>query len=94
MDNETGQEEHIGIDKDECNKLNYDQISEILIEKKFDPCDLNYNKRPNIYLRGKYRINKDGTKTLIKDRFIMFVTKKWRHKRVRTAYKILDQKNV
>jgi len=40
-----------------------------------EPCDRNYAGKPNIYLRSKYRVEKDGTETNIGDVFVMFVRK-------------------
>jgi hypothetical protein len=78
MNNETGQEIHVVINRKDYNSANYDQISEALIDEAkkegLTPCDLNWNGRPNIYLRGRYEI--DGfRKNFIEDIFIMFVKK-------------------
>jgi len=79
MDNETGQEEYVYLDRNDCEKLNYEQIKNELIKKaineKAHAIDRNYKGYPNIYLRGLYAVNLNGDKSLVGSRFIMFIDK-------------------
>lgn len=38
-----------------------------------EPFDLNWDGKPNIYLRGKYKREEDGSFTHLADWFVMFV---------------------
>ena len=82
MNKETGQELHIWKDRAECVDLNCDQIMASLLENAvregYEPCDLNWRGRPNIYLRGMYEGDVGTDISLfpwVKDGFIMFVRK-------------------
>ncbi len=79
MKNETGNEKHIAISEEIYKDKNYSEILE-LFKKEYTknnmvPMDLNYANNPNIYLRGRYNIEDDGTKTLIENILIMFIKK-------------------
>ena len=79
MDKETGQEIHIWRNRKEENNSSYDQLTDSMVheakENGYEPYDLNWKGRPNIYLRGKYEYNDNERGRLIEDGFMMFVKK-------------------
>mgnify|MGYP001570328349 CR=1 FL=1 len=79
MDKETGQEYHVWLSRKDVINLTYDEIVDKLIEEAikddYEPYDMNWRDRPNIYFRGKYKYNDEDGKLLIDDGFMMFVKK-------------------
>ena len=63
--------------RNELEGLTYPQIVKTMVseaeENGYKPMDFNWAGKPNIYLRGRFAIEEDGSKTWIEDLFIMFI---------------------
>ncbi len=66
-------------DRNLCEHMTQPQIIETLTREAaaegYEPCDLNYAGKPNIYLRAQFMLDRAGFKVWQKDGFVMFVRK-------------------